>query len=131
MKTVQIRSYFWFVFSCIRTRNNSVFGHFSRSAYLKQSFLYLLMTVFISLNSWRMFCNISFFDISGCFLFLGNSVMVGGLLLSCTSVCIHSTSFNFTGYVFLDSLLQNVGPKKVKVNFQTLATTVEIASHFV
>ena len=51
MKSVQIRSYFWFMFSCIwseygdlraslhiqseyrkvRTRNNSVFGHFSRS----------------------------------------------------------------------------------------------------
>ena len=45
VKNVQIRSYFWFVFSCIRTeygdllvriqkirtRNNSVFGHFSRS----------------------------------------------------------------------------------------------------
>ena len=37
-KSVQIRSYFWSVFSCIRieyrkirTRNNSVFGHFSRS----------------------------------------------------------------------------------------------------
>ena len=65
MKVVQIRSYFWFVFSCIRTeygdlrsvfscirteysvnfhiqseyrkirtRNNSVFKHFSRSGYL-------------------------------------------------------------------------------------------------
>ena len=38
LKSVQIRSYFWSVFSCIqseyreiRTRNNSVFGHFSRS----------------------------------------------------------------------------------------------------
>ena len=31
VKSVQIRSYFWSVFSCIRTRNNSVFGHFSRS----------------------------------------------------------------------------------------------------
>ena len=37
MKSVQIRSSLWFVFSCIRTeyrkirtRNNSVFGHFSR-----------------------------------------------------------------------------------------------------
>ena len=41
VKSVQIRSYFWSVFCCIRTesrkirtRNNSVFGHFSRSAYL-------------------------------------------------------------------------------------------------
>ena len=39
VKIVQIRSYFCSVFSCIRieyrkirTRNNSVFGHFSRSA---------------------------------------------------------------------------------------------------
>ena len=47
VKSLQIRSYFWFVFSCIQTvflysciqakyrkirsRNNSVFGHFSRS----------------------------------------------------------------------------------------------------
>ena len=32
VKSVQIRSYFWWsVFSCTRTRNNSVFGHFSRS----------------------------------------------------------------------------------------------------
>ena len=38
MKSVQIRSYFWSIFSCIqseyrktRTRNNSVFGYFSRS----------------------------------------------------------------------------------------------------
>ena len=40
MKSAQIRSYFWSVFSCIRTeyrkirtRNNSVFGHFSRINY--------------------------------------------------------------------------------------------------
>ena len=39
VKSVQIRSYFWSVFSCIRTeyrkirtKNNSVFGHFLRSA---------------------------------------------------------------------------------------------------
>ena len=31
VKSVQIRSIFWPVFSCIRTRKNSVFGHFSRS----------------------------------------------------------------------------------------------------
>ena len=29
VKSVQIRSYFWSIFSCFRTRNNSVFGHFS------------------------------------------------------------------------------------------------------
>ena len=28
---VSIKTKFVFVFSCIRTRNNSVFGHFSRS----------------------------------------------------------------------------------------------------
>ena len=40
VKIVQIRSYFWFVFSCIwteyrkiRTRSNSVIGRFSRSWY--------------------------------------------------------------------------------------------------
>ena len=39
VKSVQTRSYFWFVFYCIRTeyrkiltRNNSVFVHFLRSA---------------------------------------------------------------------------------------------------
>ena len=31
VKSVQIRSYFWSVFSCIRPGNNSVFGHFSCS----------------------------------------------------------------------------------------------------
>ena len=30
-RSVQIRSFFWSVFSCIRTGKNSVFGHFSRS----------------------------------------------------------------------------------------------------
>ena len=41
VKSVKIRSYFWSVFSCIRieykkirTRNNSVFGHFSCSVYV-------------------------------------------------------------------------------------------------
>ena len=31
VKSVQIRSYLWSVFSCIRSRNNSVLGHFSCS----------------------------------------------------------------------------------------------------
>ena len=31
MKSVQIQSYFWSEYKKIRTRNNSVFGHFSRS----------------------------------------------------------------------------------------------------
>ena len=49
VKSVQIRSYFWSVFSCIRpecrkkkTRNNSVFGHFSSSVAISH---------FIKLNS--------------------------------------------------------------------------------
>ena len=33
VKRVQIRSYFWSVFSCIRTRNNYVFEHFSCSVH--------------------------------------------------------------------------------------------------
>ena len=32
VKSVQIRSFFLSVFSCIRTRKNTVFGHFSRNA---------------------------------------------------------------------------------------------------
>ena len=31
IKSVQIRSFFWSEYSKIRTRKNSVFGHFSRS----------------------------------------------------------------------------------------------------
>ena len=48
MKSVQIRSYFWSVFSCIqseyrkiRTRNNSVFGHFSCSGQQAETVLKL------------------------------------------------------------------------------------------
>ena len=63
VKSVQIRSYFWTVFSCtwpeyrntgiqseyrkIRTRNNSVFGHFSR---IKKSCLSLLITILVFLS---------------------------------------------------------------------------------
>ena len=43
VKSVQIRSYFWSIISCIcteytkiRTTNNSIFGHFSRSAEKKR-----------------------------------------------------------------------------------------------
>ena len=36
-ESVQIRSYFWSVFSCIRTRHNFVFEQFSRSVFLKKS----------------------------------------------------------------------------------------------
>ena len=34
MKSVQIRNYFWSKYSKIRSRKNSVFGHFLRSGYL-------------------------------------------------------------------------------------------------
>ena len=44
VKSVQIRSYLWSVFSCIqskyrkiRTRNNSAFGHFSHSDYFSKN----------------------------------------------------------------------------------------------
>ena len=40
VKSVQIRSYFWSVFFCIRTWNNSVFWHFSRSSSNKQNNAY-------------------------------------------------------------------------------------------
>ena len=69
MKSVQIRSYFWSVFSCIRTeygdlrlnlriqyeyrkirtRNNSVFGHFSRSEFST----ILLFENCLSISGWR------------------------------------------------------------------------------
>ena len=39
VKSVQIWSYFWFVFSCIRTRNNFLFGCFSRSANCPRKYL--------------------------------------------------------------------------------------------
>ena len=41
VKSVQIRSYFWSGYRKIRTRNNSVFGHFSRSVSLLHCFLSL------------------------------------------------------------------------------------------
>ena len=37
MKSVQIRSFLWPVFSCIWTRKNSVFGHFLRSGFNQDS----------------------------------------------------------------------------------------------
>ena len=50
VKSVQIRSYFWSAFSHIwteyrkiRTRNNSVFGHFSRSHSYKDFFSFLIL----------------------------------------------------------------------------------------
>ena len=48
VKSVQIRSYFWSVFSCIWTRNNSVFGHFlcSETCHLKQGLQLHNMNIF-------------------------------------------------------------------------------------
>ena len=59
VKSLQIRSYFWSLFSCIRTecrkirtRNNSVFGQFSRSEYFVEetanslSLYFLFIAVF-------------------------------------------------------------------------------------
>ena len=47
VKSVQIRSYFWSVFACIqseyrkiRTKNDSVFGHFSGSVSLTKYLIY-------------------------------------------------------------------------------------------
>ena len=64
LKSVQIRSFFWFVFSCIRTeygdllrkslysvqiKKKSVFGHFSRNESQKtKCFLYTVILIFIS-----------------------------------------------------------------------------------
>ena len=54
MKSVQIRSYFWSVFSCIwteyrgiRTENNSLFGHFSRSGDIANCSVYLNWNNFV------------------------------------------------------------------------------------
>ena len=51
-KSVQIGSYFWSVFFCIRieyrkirTRNNSVFGYFSRSEDLYNHYIFLLTKI--------------------------------------------------------------------------------------
>ena len=43
--SLHIRSFFWSVFSCIRTRKNSVFGHFSRSEN-SRGCLYLYFSAF-------------------------------------------------------------------------------------
>ena len=55
VKSVQIRSFFWSVFSCIqseyrkiRTRKNSVFGHFSCSVKANRSYAHNLEEAFTS-----------------------------------------------------------------------------------
>ena len=37
MKSIKIRIFFWSIFSCIQTRKNSVFGHFSHSGTLGET----------------------------------------------------------------------------------------------
>ena len=49
VKSVQIRSFSWSVFSCIRTRTNSVFGHFLRSARILAYFTQCLEQLFSAL----------------------------------------------------------------------------------
>ena len=46
VESVQIRNYFWFEYRKIRTRNNSVFGHFSRSVFLWHKFCFNTYQVF-------------------------------------------------------------------------------------
>ena len=68
VKSVQIRSYFWSVFSCIqseyrkiRTRNNSVFGHFSRtvSEYASTLWQVLFITFWVKNSiSWKFLLDI-------------------------------------------------------------------------
>ena len=55
VKSVQIRSFFWSVFSCIQseyrnipTRKNSVFGHFSRSVEFNNFFFQVFFKKFFS-----------------------------------------------------------------------------------
>ena len=73
MKSVQIRSYFWSVFSCIRTEygevqseyrkirtsNNSVFGHFSHSVILRK-FLWICIITFVMTVLWSYVITVSF-----------------------------------------------------------------------
>ena len=61
VKSVQIRSFFWSIFSCIRTeyrkvraRKNSVFGHFSRSEQWRrtctQQILFFILTLYFAMS---------------------------------------------------------------------------------
>ena len=70
VKTVQIQGYLWSIFSCIwteyrkiRTRNNSVFGHFSRSSFahnfqedqLYRTLLGNIFSIAASCTFWKVF----------------------------------------------------------------------------
>ena len=71
--SVQIRSYFWSVFSCIRTEygevqsqyikirtsNNSVFEHFSHSVILRK-FLWICIITFVMTVLWSYVITVSF-----------------------------------------------------------------------
>ena len=59
VKSVQIRTFFWSIFSCIqsefrkiRTRKNSKFWHFSRSVYTCEFHAYVWTLMSISLHCW-------------------------------------------------------------------------------
>ena len=59
LKSVQIRGYFWSIFSCIRTeygdlRNNSVFGQLSRSV------LFLHLFLMAAIFQWILYLKITF-----------------------------------------------------------------------
>ena len=61
VKSDQIRSFFWSEYMKIRTRKNSVFGHFSRSVFVrvfrnfKKSWLNKLLLILIIKISWLEF----------------------------------------------------------------------------
>ena len=70
VKTVQIQGYLWSIFSCIwteyrkiRTRNNSVFGHFSRGSFahnfqedqLYRTLLGNIFSIAASCTFWKVF----------------------------------------------------------------------------
>lgn len=57
--------------------------------HLKLNFLYFLLTIFIFLNYFRMFCKTSTLDISVVFTIRGGGVMVGDWFSSCVGSQIH------------------------------------------
>ena len=88
VKSVQIRSFFWSIFSCIRTeymkirtRKNSVFGYFSRTGCLSEGIRYFYLPIYIlmvmkSLVSHRRtnfsytncFCNLRYYYVQCMFI---------------------------------------------------------------
>ena len=58
VRSVQIRSYFRSVFSCIRIRNNSAFGHFSRSIYL-----FIFISTYPSIYPWNYYSSMIYLSL--------------------------------------------------------------------